>query len=67
MTVERDTEFEHCPPTVADPVREAIGQLLVVIIESTAEGSPERSKAMTEALGAHDRIRDAMRVRPRLN
>jgi hypothetical protein len=62
-----DDEFEHWPPTVADPVRESIGQLLVAIIESTAEGSPERAKAMGEALAAHERIRDALRSKPRLN
>jgi hypothetical protein len=61
-----DDEFEHWPPTGADSVRESIGNLLVAIIESTAEGSPERARAMNEALAAHDRIRDAMRVRPRL-
>jgi hypothetical protein len=48
-------------------VREAIGQLLVTIIESTTQGSPERARAMGEALHAHERIRDALRVRPRLN
>jgi hypothetical protein len=62
-----DDEFEHWPPTVADSVREAIGNLLVTIIESTAEGSPERAKAMNEALQAHERIRDALRPKPRLN
>jgi hypothetical protein len=67
MTVDRDTELEDWPAEVGDPVRDAIGQLLVTIIESTAEGSPERAKAMGEALQAHERIRDAMRVRPRLN
>jgi hypothetical protein len=67
MVTEHDSEFEPWPAEVGDPVREAIGNLLVTIIENTAEGSPERAKAMSEALGAHDRIRDAMRVRPRLN
>jgi hypothetical protein len=67
MTVERDTEFEDWPPAEVDPIRAAIGQLLVVIIENTSEGSPERAKAMNEALEAHGRIRAAMRVRPTIN
>jgi hypothetical protein len=67
MTVECDEEFESWPAEAGDPVREAIGQLLVAIIENTAEGSPERARAMNEALGAHERIRAAMCVRPRLN
>jgi hypothetical protein len=67
MTVERDEEFEPWPAEAGDPVREAIGQLLVAIIENTAEGSPERARAMNEALEAHGRIRAAMRVRPTIN
>jgi hypothetical protein len=66
MVTERDDGFEAWPAT-GDPVRESIGKLLVTIIENTAEGSPERARAMTEALEAYDRIRDAMRVQPRLN
>jgi hypothetical protein len=62
---ELDDGFEPWPAT-GDPVRDAIGQLLVAIIENTSEGSSERARAMSEALGAHERIRDAMRVRPRL-
>jgi hypothetical protein len=65
-TTEHDSEFEPWLPTVADPVREAIGNLLVAIIENTAEG-PERARAVNEALAAHERIRAAMADRPRLN
>jgi hypothetical protein len=66
--IERDDQgFEPWPGEAVDPVREAIGRLLAAIIENTAEGSRERTKAMNEAMSAHDRIRDAMRVRPRLN
>ena len=61
-----ETDFEDCPAK-ADPTRAAIGNLLVVIMESTAEGSPERARAMNEALQAHERIKLAMRVQPRLN
>jgi hypothetical protein len=63
VTVERDeTDTEW--PAEADPIRAAIGNLLVVIMESTAEGSPERARAMNEALQAHERIKLAMRVQP---
>jgi hypothetical protein len=67
MMIERDEELEALPRDIGDPVREAISNLLVVIIEATAEGSPERARAMNEALEAHGRIRDAMRVRPMIN
>jgi hypothetical protein len=66
MTIERDGEFEDWPAE-ADPIRGAIGQLLVVIIENTVEGSSERARAMTEALEAYGRIKAAMVDRPRLN
>ena len=64
---ERDVSFEAWPGEVVDQIRDAVGKLLIAIIENTAEGSRERTKAMVEAMAAHDRIRDAMRVRPRLN
>jgi hypothetical protein len=35
--------------------------------QNTREGSPERKKAMSEALEAHERIKDAMRNRRTLN
>jgi hypothetical protein len=66
MTAPEQTGFEDWP-SVADPVREAIGNLLATIIESTAEGSPERARAMTEVFEAYGRIKLAMCVRPRLN
>jgi hypothetical protein len=58
--------FEPWPGEV-DPIRAVIGSLLVVIMEGTADGSPERKRAMSEALGAHERIKDAMRVRSQLH
>jgi hypothetical protein len=67
MTIESDEEFDWPAEVVGDPVREAIGNLLVAIIESTNADSPERARAMNEALEAHGRIRDAMRVRPMVN
>jgi hypothetical protein len=68
MAIEQrdETEFEPWPAEI-DPVREAISVLLVAIIEGTAEGSPERARAMSEALEAHRRINDAMRDRRTLN
>jgi hypothetical protein len=61
-----DADFEPWPAE-GDPIRAVIGNLLVAIMESTAEGSPERARAMNEALQAHERIKLAMRVQPRLN
>jgi hypothetical protein len=67
MTAERDdSEFETWPGAV-DPICDAISTLLVAILEGTAEGSPERKRAMSEALEAHRRINDAMRDRHTLN
>jgi hypothetical protein len=62
-----DPGFEPWPGEAVDPVREAIGRLLVAIIENTKEGSRERAQAMNEAMAAHDRIRDAMRNRRTIN
>jgi hypothetical protein len=66
MTVEHDL-FEDWPAHIGDPVRDAIGNLLATIIESTVPGSPERKRAMSEALESYGRIKAAMSVRPRLN
>jgi hypothetical protein len=62
---EVDGEFEHWP--ASDPVREAIGRLLVAIIENTAPGSRTRAKAMSEALQAHERISAAIADKRVLN
>jgi hypothetical protein len=44
--IERDDEgFETWPAEVADPVKDAISNLLVAIMESTTPGSRERAKA----------------------
>jgi hypothetical protein len=67
VTTERDDEgFEPWPGEV-DPVREAVGNLLVVIMQGTKDGSKERARAMSEALDAHERIVNAMRDRRTLN
>jgi hypothetical protein len=66
MTAAHDAaDFEPWP--AVDPIREAIAALFVAIMEGTKEGSPERTKAMSEALEAHRRIIDAMRDRHTLN
>jgi hypothetical protein len=59
MAIERDEDLER--EAEADPVRAAIGELFVAIIENTKDGSRARKRAMTEALEAHGRIMDAMR------
>jgi hypothetical protein len=66
MVAERDETDTVWPGEVSDPIRAAIGQLLVTIIENTAEGSPERARAMNEALQAHGRIRAALQPQPTL-
>jgi hypothetical protein len=60
-----DSDFEPWPGE--DPIHAAIGVLLVAIMEGTREDSPERRRAMSEALEAHRRIQDAMRDRHTLN
>jgi hypothetical protein len=67
MTAPEQTDFEDWPSEAGDPVRAAFANLLVTIIENTVKGSSERARAMGEALQAHERIKLAMRVQPRLN
>jgi hypothetical protein len=62
MVTERDEEWPRAP----DPVHEAIGALLVAIIENTKDGSRERAKAMSAVLEAQGRIVDALRAGPTL-
>ena len=66
MVTEHDSEFEPWPGEVSDQIRAAIGQLLAAVIESTNADSPERARAMNEALGVHERIRAAMQPQPTL-
>jgi hypothetical protein len=65
MVTERDTGFEDWPAE-ADLIRMAALPLLEHIFAVTADGSAERGKAMDVALTAIDRIRAAMRPKPRL-
>jgi hypothetical protein len=63
MTAERDDIDEGPWPGEADPIRSAICDLMIVIMQGTVDGSPERRRAMSEALECHRRIVDAMRDR----
>jgi hypothetical protein len=54
-------------PASADPIHTALLPLIEVIFEATAEGSPERARAMSELLAAATRIRDALVRRSRMN
>jgi hypothetical protein len=65
MTAECDEEIDW--PAAPDQLRLAALPLIEVVMEMSADGSPERKVAMNEVLAAIDRIRAAMRVRPRLN
>jgi hypothetical protein len=68
MTIEPDdSEFEPWPAAAVDPIRVAIGNLFVAIMENTAEESPERKRAMSEALEAYERIKAALAPKPTLN
>jgi hypothetical protein len=66
MMIERDEEFTEWP-RAPDPVHEALGALIVAVVENTAEGSRERTRAMTAVLECQRQIIDALRVGPALN
>jgi hypothetical protein len=67
-TVEHDeTETDTDWPASTCAIRDAITSLLFEIIDGTTTGSPERAKAMSAVLQAHERIREALRPIPRLN
>lgn len=57
-----DTELPE-----ADEINSALCPLLVAVFDLTETNSPERARAMTEVLAVADRIREALRPRPRLN
>ena len=65
MTIERDVEFKDWPAE-ADAIRGASLPLIEVIFAATHDGSPERAAAMGELMLAVDRIRVALRSKPRL-
>jgi hypothetical protein len=59
MVTEHDDTSDELPAEV-DPIRAAIGPLIVAIVEVTATDSPERRAAMGEAFAAAERIRAAL-------
>jgi hypothetical protein len=62
------TDFEDWPAeaTEADPIRAAFLPLIEAVFSATHDGSPERARAMNELMLAVDRIRVALRPKPRL-
>jgi hypothetical protein len=54
-------------PPEADPIRAAIGEVLVAVCEVAPEGSAERKAALIEVMAAADRIQAALRPKPRMN
>ena len=48
-----------------DPICAAVVPLVELVCELTGENSPERRAAMTEVLQAAERIRAALKPRPR--
>jgi hypothetical protein len=70
MTAEHnDTEFEPWPVVIdlADSLNTAATDLLLCVLELTAEGSPERKLALIELMSSLERIRAALAPKPRLN
>jgi hypothetical protein len=64
---EHNSDFEEWPSAEADPIRTAALPLIEHIFAATADGSPERSKAMDVALAAIERIRGALAPKPTIN
>jgi hypothetical protein len=67
LATERDEDSLEREAPEADPIRAAVGTLLEVLIEHTADGSRARAKAVGAVLEAHGRIMDALRAGPTLN
>jgi hypothetical protein len=66
MTIEHDTEQFADWPAEADPIGGALLPLIEHIFAATHGGSPERAAAMGELMLAVNRIRAALRSKPRL-
>jgi hypothetical protein len=65
MTAPEQTDFEDWPAE-GDPICGAILPLIEAVFVATHDGSPERAAAMGELMLAVDRIRVALRPKPRL-
>jgi hypothetical protein len=63
MTVARD-EADEWPGEAGDPLRLAIGRLILTIFEIVPEDSPARARAVAEAIAVEARIRAALHKRP---
>ena len=66
MAAEHD-ETDIDWPAEVDPVNVAITPLIEHIFAVTSTASPERQRALTEALTAAEKVRVALRPAPRLN
>jgi hypothetical protein len=51
---ERDEEIETLP-AAGDPIRTAVGQLIVALMEAIPEG-PTRAHVVAEVIGLHARV-----------
>jgi hypothetical protein len=67
MTVEHIDASDDAVIDLADSLNMAATDLLVCVLELTAEGSPERKRALIELMSSLDRIKAALRPIPRLN
>jgi hypothetical protein len=65
MTIECDESDDLAE--AADPLKLAVGQLIVAIFDLSEEDSPARARAVSEAIEVEARIRDALRHRPQLH
>jgi hypothetical protein len=66
LVIERnEDELERESPE-ADPVRAAACPLIECVLSLTADGSPERARAVSEVLEVVERIRAAVAPKPTL-
>ena len=67
MVIERDEDSLERESPEADPIRAAASPLLECVFGLTADGSPERARAVSEVLEVVERIRAALAPKPTLN
>jgi hypothetical protein len=65
--IERDVESDELPGEVDDPLRLAIGRLIITIFDLSAADSAARARAVTEAIEVETRIRAALAPKPTIN
>jgi hypothetical protein len=61
-----DRTHEAWPDAEPDPIRTASLPLVEYVFAVTSDGSAERAAALSELMAAVDRIRVALRPKPRL-